>query len=156
MCQRSNCSWDSELRRRYANVATVILVITFGVLLTLRLSLGYELKEFLLLLGAFAPFLVYCGKQIKDQRDASERQKNLAKHAQSIWTNDFFKGDQTLTGYSRQLQNDIYDARSSNPAILDIFYECLKVEQENTMNRTAEALTADAFKRLAHHSNRPL
>lgn len=131
-------------------------MITFGVLLTLRLSLGYELKEFLLLLGAFAPFLVYCGKQIKDQRDASERQKNLAKHAQSIWTNDFFKGDQTLTGYSRQLQNDIYDARSSNPAILDIFYECLKVEQENTMNRTAEALTADAFKRLAHHSNRPL
>jgi hypothetical protein len=107
-----------------------------------------NLQKFLLLLGSFSPLLLYTAKQFNDQKEASKSKKELVRYALAIWTNDFFKGEQTLTGYSRQLQNDIYDARTNNPAILDFFYNRLKDEQENTMNRTAEDLVEEAHIKL--------
>lgn len=153
VCQRSNCSWDAELRRRYANLAAKILFGLLMFLLVLGLSLRQDLTAFLLMMCTWCPFLVYCIRQYNDQIEASKRKKELVIHAQNLWANGFNKGERTLKEYSRQLQNDIYDARRKDPAVLDIFYHRLKDEQENAMNRTAEELVHEALSKIATTSN---
>lgn len=153
VCQLSNCSWDSELRRRYANLAAKVLTVTVIVLVLAGLVLQESFKDFLLLGFALSPLLIYSFRQYKDQREASKRQKELVMYAQSLWEKGFIKTAEKLTQQSRQLQNAIYDARSKNPIILDKFYKRLKGEQEETMNRTVDSLTEEAQQRQAETTN---
>jgi hypothetical protein len=149
VCQLSNCSWDSELRRRYSNLAAQVLVGVMVLLLAVGLLFKESFKDFLLMAFIFAPFITYCFKQYKEQRDASKRQKELVVCAKSIWSSSITKGTKMLLQESRQLQNAIFEARSKNPTILDTFYNRLKDEQEATMYRTASDLAAEAQQRLA-------
>ena len=149
VCQLSNCSWDSELRRRYSNLAAQVLVGVMVLLLAVGLLFKESFKDFLLMAFIFAPFITYCFKQYKEQTEASKRQKELVVCAKSIWSSSITKGAKTLLQESRQLQNAIFEARSKNPTILDTFYNRLKDEQEATMYRTASDLAAEAQQRLA-------
>lgn len=154
VCQLSNCSWDSELRRRYSNLAAQALVGVMILLLAVGLLFKESFKDFLLMAFIFAPFITYCFKQFKEQRDASKRQKELVVCAKSLWTTAFTKSAKTLLQESRQLQNAIYECRSKNPTVLDTFYNKLKDEQEATMYRTADALVVEAKRRLGESRSR--
>ena len=54
---------------------------------------------------------------------------------------------------SRELQDQIYNNRASNPLILDRFYRHLLPKNEAEMNRNAKDLVNEALKNLG--ANRP-
>lgn len=149
ICQRSNCWWDSELRRRYAIWGLVavgglaVIVCLVGLIGSLTLE-----KFFLVVLAPLIPALILGIRQYKEHTEAAARLDRRREQADELWS-QAIKGrlaPQELTEESYKLQNEIYDNRRRNPLIFEWIYDRLQGEQEIQMNRGAEDLVEEALR----------
>lgn len=143
ICQRTNCWWDAQLRRRYINwVLSIIIVLSVFVFLIGFVN-GLTLEVvFLAVLLPLAPVLFFGINQYRDNNDAASRLDSLKEQAESYWQqaiNQKLTSDE-ITQLSYRLQDNIYDNRSRNPLIFDWIYNCIKNENEEQMNRGAKDL----------------
>ena len=118
-CQRQNCWWDSEQRRKYALVViTLVLLVTLGVLLA-SIRQGLTLERFLVgvLLPLF-PALLLGYRQFTEQREAATRLDSLREHAERLWA-DVLSGlsARNATSRARVLQDEIF-ARTEGEVLL--------------------------------------
>lgn len=149
ICQRSNCWWDAKLRRRYAvwGIVTVVGLTVIVVLVGLIGGLTLE-KFFLVVLAPLIPTVVLGIRQYIEHTEAAARLDRLREHSEDLWS-QAIRGrvtPQELTGGSYKLQNEIYDNRRRNPLIFNWIYRRLRREQEQQMNRGAEALIEEALR----------
>jgi SMODS-associating 4TM effector domain len=150
VCQRSNCWWDSEQRRLYANVVITIVAIVIVTLTFASLLGGFSAED--LVLTAVVPLLpvVFLGlRQLVEQRDAAVRLDQLKDHAMKLWS-DSLDGasDVEVSARSRGLQSEIYECRKRNPPIFDFLFKYLRERFETQMHHGTEELVTDAKKRL--------
>ena len=142
-CQRSNLWWDAELRRRYVLVVVIILVCISILVLLVGLIEDMILKRFLLeILVPIMPLVFWGIHQYKTHSASISRQQQLKKYVDKLW-DDTIEGkisDAQLEIESRNLQNEIYEKRSSAPLIFDWIYKRLRDDQEEQMNKSAEML----------------
>ena len=155
VCQRVNCWWDAQLRRRYVQwVVVIVLVITFIViLLSIRngMSLG---RFFLVIVAPLLPTYIWAAREYRGQIDAANDKEELRKYAEELWRKAMKKelSPQQLDKESRNLQDEIYNYRRTNPFILDWFYRRLRNEHEEEINRGAEELVNEALQSLTKNS----
>ena len=154
VCQMSNLWWDARLRRRYASV--VVGVVGFLVVASVTLGIYENFTSEKFLMAIILPLMpaVFWGiRQYKTHNASASRQDRLKEHVNKLW-DDTLGGkisDTQLDVESRNLQNEIYENRSSNPLIFDWVYKLLRNEQEEQMNKNAEMLLREVKKNESQH-----
>lgn len=153
VCQRTNCWWDSEQRRRYsAWVSALLALLAVGVLLIGFIG-GLTLEKFLLaVIAPLSPALVLGMTQYRDNMKAAATLERLKDRVEEIWSSALHKGEtpQQLYEYSVQLQDGIFDNRANSPLIFNGFYKLLRDDNQESMTKGAEELVKDALEALNH------
>ena len=151
VCQRSNCWWDAQLRRRYTKwVIGVFLVVLIVVVTCFGLTRDWTLEKFILLVvNPLTPAFILGVRQCNENTKSAMRLDKLKEHAEKMW-NKALKGEnpEELTRASRDLQDEIYHHRRTNSLIFDWFYNFLKKEDEEQMNKSANELVNEALESL--------
>jgi hypothetical protein len=141
ICQRSNCSWDISLRRKYLNI---IYSIFGSVLLSLILTgicQKLNFTEFLYVVSALIPFFTYCIRAYFDNYDSINRLKGLMAYSEKIWKELLSSSNNTgFAESSRRLQDEIFSNRSRNALIPDKLYDWKRDKDEELMNKTVTEL----------------
>jgi len=149
ICQRSNCWWDAQLRRRYAVFGLVTIVGLTVMVFLVGLIGGLTLEKFfLVVLAPLIPAVVLGIRQYIEHTEAAARLDRLKERSLELW-NEAIKGrlnPQEVTEESYKLQNEIYDNRRRNPLIFNWIYSHLRRQQEEQMNRGAEELVEEALR----------
>lgn len=151
VCQRTNCWWDSDLRRRYSGwVITLLVLLSVGVLL-IGLIGGLTLDKFLLaVIAPLSPALFLGISQYRDNMKAAANLDRLLGKVNEIWHRSLYKNEtpQQLYEYSMQLQNDIFENRANSPLIFNGFYKRLRNENQESMNKAAGDLVKEALEAM--------
>ena len=138
ICQRSNCWWDSQLRRTYSwillsSVSVIgISCVVYGIVAKA------SVEQFVLaLIAPISPFIMWAVKESRLQEATATNSERVLASVNQVWTNvcEKQKGVQTLDHDSRMLQDEIFARRSVapvNPSWLYFFkrndYQKLMVE----------------------------
>lgn len=125
VCQRSNCWWDAQLRRRYANwVVCSTLIVLIVVVTCLGFIGGMTFEKFILAaVNPLMPALVLGRQQYRDHIQSATRLDELKKYAEGLWDKALEgTSPEELTHNSRDLQNEIYNNRRRNPLIFNRTY----------------------------------
>lgn len=152
-CQRSNCWWDSQQRRRYAVWVIAIVVLIFAVVLGLSLGNGFTLEDFVLKVAApLAPALLLGVRQFSEQVEAAARLDQLKEHAEHLW-HDALSGkpEAEITAKARLLQDEILENRRKSPLVFDGIYKRLQRDYEMQMNHGVTEFVAEAKHKLGAH-----
>lgn len=152
LCQRTNCWWDSKLRKRFSNTLQFGSVSIFILLLILSYVINLSLVEFTLILSTLVPFFQFCIKQANDNKDAAVRLNELVLYSIQVWNNALENScdDNTMIIHSRRLQDEIFEHRKKSPLILNFFYKIFRDKDEELMNRTSEILVQEAIDHHCH------
>jgi hypothetical protein len=133
VCQRANCWWDAELRRRYARWSLGIVALVFILIFIVGLVGHFSVEAWFL--GGVAPFVpvVLLGmRQSAEQRETADRLDGLRRHAERIWNDAMGGADPLQLGLeSRSLQDELYAHRSRNPLIFDWIYGLMRNERKS-------------------------
>lgn len=150
VCQRTNISYDSRLRRRYGNglfsVALVlaILVLIAGVLLDPKFT------DAILGLAMVAPMLSWALREHRKQLDTCISLQNLQSEFKTVWTKALEgASDEELKVGSRQLQDAIYQHRASAPLVFDWVYYRMRSKNEREAHAAAEEFIKQAEEALS-------
>ena len=150
VCQRENCWWDAQLRRRYVR----LVILTLGIFAVIALYLGIKggfspEKSILALVIPLMPAYVLGIQQRKENTESATRLDELRKYAEGLWEKALQgTASEELTHASRDLQDMIYNSRRKNPLILDEFYKLFKKKDEELVNKTSGELAKEALESL--------
>lgn len=145
LCQRTNCWWDSKLRRNYSAFLKYLAVGIFALIIAIGLITDQTLITFTLICGALVPFFQFCIKQHNENIDAASRLDQLVSFSLDIWEHALGgTNDERLLADSRRLQDEIYEHRRRSPLILDYYYNLFRDKDEALMNRGSEILVDEA------------
>jgi hypothetical protein len=155
ICQRSNCWWDSNQRRKYANLIIGSLTIIVLCVLGLGLIGGLTVEKlFLAVISPLSPAIILGIRQYSEHREAAGRLDKLKEHAEKLWLAALATPRNTdLSIKSRVLQDEIFENRKRSPLVLDWLYRHLRDDYEAQMNYGAEQLVAEAQERLGLSGN---
>ncbi|SRR5260370_5861249 len=156
VCQRINCLWDVQLRRKYLQRVGTIFFMICVLVITVALIRGLTVGNFLLVVVApLLPAIGWMIREMRKQNEAIRRKDALKQYAEELWTDALKKyiAIEEIERKSRALQDQIYNNRCSNPLILDMFYKYLQPKNENQMNRSAKELADEALQSLSKQNN---
>ncbi len=156
VCQRINCWWDAQLRRRYIQLVGIILLVISFIVILLGFIKAMDLgRFFLVIVFPLLPAYIWATREYLGQTEAANEKEELRKYTEELWTKALKKEltVQQADQESRHLQDEIYNNRRSNPFILDWFYNRLRRENEEYINRGAEELVNQALQSLTKNSN---
>jgi len=146
ICQRENCWWDSNLRKRYTKILDTLTIIIVLIMVFFAVMNNLKFTDFVLIGSALLPFFQFSIKQRNDHNDAAKRLDELVKNVKNSWKDalERNKPEDLITENSRRLQDEIFEHRSKSPLILDIFYKRLRNRDEELVNVSTERLLEDA------------
>lgn len=143
ICQRTNCWWDSELRRRYGTWVVSTVVVLVLIVFTLGLVKGMSLQSFVLaVLAPLLPAVQWAARERTRQIETAKESDRLREYSESVWE-DIVRGkslEREIVRCSRELQDGILVRRREGAAIFDWVYRCLRRKQEEQMNVGAQAM----------------
>lgn len=142
VCQRTNLWYDSALRKRYRRVilaGCVALIAGAGII---SLAIDHTMTTFVLsTLAPMTPVMIWafreCNRQVATIEvldRLNDEVKKLLSRARSGAT------EQEISMRSRELQDAIFNHRSSSPLIFDWIYNFLRSGMEEQMNAGADQL----------------
>jgi hypothetical protein len=150
VCQRSNCSWDSKLRRFYrVGVICLSAIMAIGiVVVALWRNLTFS-DVVLSLMAPILPIILWGVREARQQTEAFTRVDQLKSFGDNLWE-QVVQGKITAaeaTVQSRMYQDEIYERRQTSPMIFDWFYAVFKDRFEEQMTKTAEDMIKEARER---------
>ena len=145
ICQRMNYCWDSRIRSSYSNLIKLVNVI-LTILIIISVSVGrLSGEQTLLILSGLLPFFRFSIKQYQDNKDSSEKLAKLNTFFDALWEkiqrNEVGKTE--LDETARRIQDEVYENRTKNPLIPDIFYKYYRGNDESLMSRSSENLVQE-------------
>lgn len=142
ICQRSNCSWDISLRRKYLWIIGSIFGIVLVSLIITGIVQKLQFIEILYVISALIPFFTYCIRSYFDNHDSILRLKGLMSYSEKIWKELLSSSaNNSLAESSRRLQDEIFSNRSRNVLIPDKIYNLKRDKDEALMNKTVAELS---------------
>jgi hypothetical protein len=139
VCQRSNLSYDSRLRRTYAAIVLGVSFVLLAVLVGYGLALDMHMTALTLTVAPATPALSWSWREYFRQKDAADALEDLIKRAEKVWT-DALAGKCSASECllrSREFQNAIFTRRSSAPSVLPFFYKIKRLQLEDEMKAAA-------------------
>lgn len=146
ICQRANCWWDSNQRRRYAAWVVGSVVLIFLIVCAVSLKGGVKVEDFVLMgVVPLAPALLIGLRQFSEQSEAADRLDKLKDHCGTIWKAALGgASEEALANMSRNLQDEILENRRKAPPVLDFIFQRLRDDYETRMNHAAAHYIAEA------------
>ncbi len=142
ICQRTNLWWDSKLRGRYRYglIAFAIALPVLGLLVAKALVLNID--GFLIGMMTVAPALRWAVREAKRHGAAQATLDRLSARVLELQRAALERrlDSAAITDASRELQDAIYDHRSSAPIGIDWIYRRLRSEFESGMRVNAEEI----------------
>jgi len=134
LCQRTNCSYDFTLRKRYAKTIILLAVSTFLILFFVSGQFETTIPQFISnVLFPSLPVFVMAYKQISSNNDALENLNHLKElietELESLTINDIIDKHQI-----RQIQDKIYLKRTNSPLLPEWAYNFLRQNLEAEMH----------------------
>lgn len=143
ICQRSNCRWDSNIRRQSA---LILKFIGYG-LIFLIIPIGFFLKmglvEFhLSLIAPLTPLAIFAFDTARQLDKSADKLDRLKVHSYDLWNQALNrkKTDLELAQESRFLQDELFDHRRNSPLIPDLIYHFFRNKNEIEMQKTAQLM----------------
>lgn len=152
VCQRANTWWDANLRKKYAIVLIVILVLIIASVFMISFLAGHTVEEMVLSVYApIAPAVLWSFREIGRQHKAADALDKLRANVEQLWSTSLSGNlDRVnLDIKSRQIQDSIFDGRVGNPLIFDWINRLVRPTQQVSMNAKAGELVAEAQKSKA-------
>jgi hypothetical protein len=142
VCQRTNLWYDSALRKRYRRVILTGCVVLIAGAGFISLAIDHTITTFVLsTLAPMTPVMIWalreCNRQaatIEVLDRLNDEVKKLLDRARSGAT------EREISMRSRELQDAIFNHRSSSPLIFDWVYNFLRSRIEEQMNAGADQL----------------
>ena len=150
ICQRSNCWWDSKLRRlyRWALIAFALCVL-FAVAAT-ALARRATLADFVLgFLAPSVPILLWAIRESRSQAEAADRADRLKVFGDGLW-NRLLNGEVTAENAadpSREFQSEILAHRRQSPLVFNWFYKLFRGRFEQQMGASVAVMVREAHER---------
>lgn len=158
VCQRSNCRWDSDQRRIYANFMLIILASSLLISAIFGVCHDFDLLDFLAItIAPLMPFIIFCLRQCRENNEAAERLEMTKEHLEDLWNDALKKAapkESTITKRARSLQDEIFDNRSRNPLVFDFLFKRIRTKYEKNMNYGASHFLDEAKKLGFNDSSR--
>lgn len=146
LCQRSNVYWDSNLRRLYAGLLTLVFVL-IGCS-SLWVQRNETVANTIVFFASIAPLLQLLWEQKTSHREAAKRLDALKNYLDQIlekaMTSSGVRVDESVT---RSIQDEIYRHRSNVALIPDLLYKILKKKYEHKMNFSSDKYVGDYIAR---------
>ena len=150
VCQRTNISYDSRLRRRYGNGLLIVTLALTNIALVAGVLLDPKLTDAVLGLAMVAPMLSWAMREHRKQLDTSNSLQNLQSEFKTVWTKALEgASDEELKVGSRQLQDAIYQHRASAPLVFDWVYYRMRTKNEREAHAAAEEFVKQAEEALS-------
>jgi hypothetical protein len=150
ICQRSNCWWDSKLRRYYRfGLLGLLALITFGAA-TIALYKQATLEGFILsVMAPVLPFVLWGIREAQQHHEAAERADHLKCFGDSLWQDAMQRNlaDDVALARSRTFQDQIFEHRQSSPLVFNWFYYLLRNKFEIQMQYGATEMVNEAHQR---------
>jgi hypothetical protein len=134
LCQRTNCSYDFTLRKRYSNTILLLAASTFIILLIVAGQYGITVPTFVSsVLFPSLPVFVLAYKQITSNKEAIENLKELKELIENEL--EKIKIADTIDSYLiRQIQDKVYLKRINSPLLPEWAYNFLRQNLEDEMH----------------------
>ncbi len=130
ICQKTNCNYDSSIRKKYNSVILLIGVLTILLIFTFTVFSDITVSKLLLtVIFPSVPIIQWTHKNILMNNDSIRNLEQLNNLLNSTW-NDLKNGVQIRDEVIRQIQDGIYLNRKGNPLIPDFVYEKLRNKLE--------------------------
>ena len=159
ICQRANCWWDAELRRKYSVGLKLILVALAVAVIICGLQTNQPLGQLVLALVApLSPALLWGVREIRKQDEAAEALGKLRGEIEQMWES-LVKGTLTpeaVAEVSIQIQNEIFERGSRHPLIFNWINRRVRRKQQISMNEKAQELATEAQKVLSAGTQKKL
>ena len=134
LCQRTNCSYDFTLRKRYTNTILLLAASTFIILLITAGQNGLTVPTFISnVLFPSLPVFVLAYKQITSNNEAIENLKELKDLIENELESSKIN-DNIESGLIRQIQDKIYLKRINSPLLPEWAYKFLRQNLEDEMH----------------------
>jgi hypothetical protein len=147
ICQRSNCWWDSKLRRHYRTfVVSLLAVIAVGVVVVALIN-NVTVGDFVLsFMAPILPVALWAIREAKQQSESAERVDHLKYFGDELWERTMRRSllADDATVQSRVFQDEIFEHRRENPLIFDWFYALLRKTFEHQMVQSADDMIREA------------
>lgn len=152
-CQRTNVSYDYNLRKRYIKCILVLLIVVSLLLLFFGFSKNMTLIDFSRkVIVPMLPIFIFSFNEIKNQYEAI----NTLKELQYI----FSKNLENITLDScidkieiRQIQDRIYRNRRVSPLIFDFIYHFLRDRESSGLEQIMHFSISSKIKELKEQEN---
>ncbi len=144
VCQRENCIYDARLREGYIKMIVTGLVVLSAVTLTILILVNDSVVESLAgMVAPLIPAFVIGFREIKQNKDALEASNRLLLHVEELAEMALNKSatDEEFDGYSRFLQDEIFDNRRRSPVIFDWYYSIHRSRNEALLVESATEFT---------------
>src|SRR5258708_9206249 len=148
VCQRENCWWDSQLRRRYKRWVQGILLLLCLIVAVIGLADGFSFgKLVFVIVIPLLPAFVWAVRESAGQNEAADAKDGLKSFSEELWEKALKKelSVKEVEEKSRHLQDHIYNNRRANPFILDFFYNRLRSMNEFQMKIKADESVDEAL-----------
>lgn len=146
ICQRANCWWDMDLRRKYNAAVYLVGAVAIAAISTLAILLDCNVRTFFgLAVAPLLPFLTVAYKLVQDNRDAIARLQSMKDGIDTVWQrvlHGTITFDQ-LERFSSDIQVGIYNNRKSNPLVFDWVHQYAKPDHEDTTSKSTEQYVAE-------------
>lgn len=158
ICQRTNCWWDSEVRRRYATtllwglIGLTLFVVILGLFRNTTVA-----DWFVSVLAPPFPMLLWGWRQIRDQNKTATKLDKLREHAEKLWNQalsnasslqDFANKSPEMQSEARELQDEIFEHRRTNQPMFDAIHRRVHDDMEARMNRGAKYYVEQALNKF--------
>jgi hypothetical protein len=147
LCQRTNCSYDFTLRKRYTNTILFLAGTTFLILLIVAGQNGITVPSFISnVLFPSLPVFVLAYKQITSNKEAIENLKELKDLIENEL--DKIKLPDTIDNHLiRQIQDKIYLKRINSPLLPEWAYNILRQNLEDEMHFSVKETVKELTRR---------
>lgn len=147
ICQRSNCWWDSRLRRWYRGVILCGASILVLVIIVAAMAQNRTLNDFILgFLAPALPMVLWILREARAQAEAANRADRLKKFGNELWARTLKRSvdSQIALTISREFQDEILAHRRQSPLVFDWFYRLLRDRFEQKMGASVAAMVDEA------------
>lgn len=144
ICQRTNCWWDSKLRRRFIRLIIFLLIAVPLIVIVIGILKDFKRDEIILALSTLIPFAMFLNRELFEQIEANKRLERLDSFIKQT-LKDLKENTLkiSLNSLSRDIQDEIFEHRSKSPLVLDAVYKWFRTMDNKEMEKMALALIAD-------------
>lgn len=147
LCQRTNCSYDFTLRKRYTNTILLIAAATFIILLIVAGQNEITVPSFISnVLFPSLPVFILAYKQITSNKEAIEKLDELKSLIETELENIKIN-DNVDSHLIRQIQDKIYLKRINSPLLPEWAYDFLRQNLEDEMHFSMKETVTELARR---------